>query len=113
MVPTQSRYSLAQPAGDTSWPRPRIILSAGPLIGLPPTSGLIAATRSLIDASADRIPFIARIGPIDTNGLDGARITALDDLMACRACGRGRARPAPRNSIFSTCPRARLRTKYS
>ena len=53
---TGARRQAARPR----WPSPRSILSAGPLIVLPPTIGLIAATRDRARRSASRIPRQAR-----------------------------------------------------
>ena len=108
--PTMSRYRRATPSGETSMPSPRSILSAGPLMVLPPTIGLIAATRDCAPASASRTPFNAKIGPSETNGFDGARMTAADLRIASRTAGQG-ARPRFRAARFSRRRRARVRAR--
>src|SRR5271156_4220307 len=80
---------------------------------LPPAVGLGAGERGFPLRGAARTPVSCRMGPSETNGFDGARITAADLRMVERTAGVGRAVEIPCRSIFSTMPRARPRTKYS
>ena len=57
------------------------------------TSGETATTR--FPASASRMPGTARIGPMETNGFEGARKTTSAPAIASSTPGAGRASSAP------------------
>src|SRR5262249_9206496 len=65
-------YRPATPRGETSRPRPRSMRCSGPRMGRPPTSGQMAAAGACLRRMARRMSGMARMGPTDTSGLDGA-----------------------------------------
>ncbi len=69
--------------------------ASGPRTAWPPMMGDTAATRASRPSIAARIPGTARIGPIETNGLDGAMTTTRADSSASTTPGAGRAASAP------------------
>ncbi len=71
-------------------PTPRITMSAGPLRGVPPNSGL-TATRLGCRATASRIPSMARIGHTESGGFDGAITTVSALSIASTTPGAGSA----------------------
>ena len=69
-------------------------LSAGPFSAFPPKRGLTATTRRAA-ATASRMPGTARIGQMESGGLEGAITTRAAAAMASRTPGAGRAAAAP------------------
>ena len=68
----------------------------GPRIGRPPTSGQIAAAGARRSTIARRIAGIARIGPTETSGFDGAITIARLRVRTSRTPGDGRVAPQPK-----------------
>jgi hypothetical protein len=92
------------------------IRSIRALSALPPTIPLTATTgtpRARARSTSSRIPGTARIGPIDTIGLDGPMTTAraASNVAATRSLGRDDSMPAKRTSRTSGA--WRRWTKYS
>ena len=104
-VSMTSAYIRATPTALDSRPRYSRKRSAGPLSATPPMMPLIAATgvpRDRASASASRIPGRARIGPIETIGLDGAMTIASAASIASRTSTVARALSMPRKRTSST-----------
>ena len=69
-----------------------------PRNGFPLTIGEYPMTGAGVDRSAARIPGIARIAPMLTTGLDGARNTTSADSIASTTPGPAVALSAPTNA---------------
>src|SRR6187549_3653726 len=65
-------YNLATPTTDDWWPSSFNMRSAGPFNAAPPMIGEMATTDDRLAARTGSTSASARIGPIDTIGLDGA-----------------------------------------
>ncbi len=89
------------------------ILAAGPLTTWPAMIGLMATRVARVASSAERTPGTARIGPMLTKGLLGARMTARASLMASSTPGAGAAESAPAKVTEWTSTSVRRRTMYS
>ena len=87
--------------------------AVGPLSTSPPTIGLTATTGAGAAISASRMPGTARIGAIETSGLEGPITIARAPAIAASTSALGRACSAPRNSMPSTMPSARRRIMNS
>jgi hypothetical protein len=82
-----------------------------PARGRPPTIGEIPTTGR--PATASLRLSTARIGPIDTTGLDGQITTTSASSIASITPGAGDAVSTPSNRIALTSSRAPRRTQYS
>lgn len=76
--------------------------AVGPLTTSPSTSGLTATIAAGLSFSADLSSGIARMGPIETIGLEGPMTIACAVAMAWRTSRVGRAARAPWNSTSWT-----------
>ena len=98
-------YRRATPRALGSSPRLVIILSAGPRKALPPTMpetptpGTPRARAAVISASS---PGTARMGPMETIGLEGARTMASAVRKASRTSAVTAASSAPANRTSRT-----------
>ena len=85
--------------------------SAMPASGRPPTIGEIPTTG--LRATASLSPSTARIGPIETTGLDGQITTASARSSASPTPGAGVATSTPSKRMALTSSRAPRSTQYS
>ena len=104
MVPATSWYQAATPDALTGTPSSASMRSAGPLMARPPTIGEMATTCFCRAARRSRRPGSARIGPIDTTGLDGATTIAAAVSISSSTPGAGVAwsMPANRTPVIAT-----------
>ena len=109
----QPGVEAGHPRADTSAPQAGSSLSAMPLTGAPPTIGVTATTRQGAASTAARIPGTARMGAIDTTGLDGQIRTPLAVARASVTPGAGRASSTPWKRTARTGSRAWRPTQYS
>ncbi len=88
-------------------------LSAMPRTGAPPMIGVTATVWAAAFWMAARIPGTARMGAIDTTGLEGQRMMPSAPAMASSSPGAARARSIPAKVMRSTGSRAWRATQYS